>query len=83
MPRASARRIALGGVRASFGFDVTNQELSKVLTERQVPHEFHLRSGGHGRAYHTKYVSDSMTFHARQFQGEARDGEGSEPSKED
>lgn len=71
------RRLAIYfdcGEKDRFGFNVTNELLAKVLEDREVPHEWHLRSGNHGAAYFSTYVKDSLEFHGKAFA--AADGKG-------
>jgi enterochelin esterase-like enzyme len=55
------------GDKDRFGFDKSNAELHKILDERKVEHEWHLRSGNHGRDYYEEYCPLSFQFHGAIF----------------
>jgi S-formylglutathione hydrolase FrmB len=55
------------GDKDRFGFDKSNEALHKILEERKVEHEWHLRSGNHGRDYYEEYCPLSFEFHAAIF----------------
>jgi len=55
------------GDKDRFGFDKSNAELHKILDERKVEHEWHLRSGNHGRDYYEEYCPLSFQFHGALF----------------
>jgi S-formylglutathione hydrolase FrmB len=60
------------GDQDRFGFNKTNQELHDTLEKRGVKHEWHLRSGGHGRDYFSEYAHESMRFHGDVFAAAAK-----------
>lgn len=45
-----------------YGFQEGNELLDRELTEKHVPHEFHLREGDHGWSYLTQYMKYSLLF---------------------
>ena len=55
------------GDKDRFGFDKSNAELHKILEGRKVEHEWHLRSGNHGRGYYEEYCPLSFQFHGAVF----------------
>ena len=55
------------GKQDRFGFADSNSQLSEILKRREVPHQFALRDGGHGREYYTRYASLSLGFHSELF----------------
>lgn len=59
------------GNRDDYGFHTTNADLSGILDDRAVKHEFHLLNGGHGRRYFEQYAERSIEFHGRMFPGAA------------
>jgi len=59
------------GDKDRYGFDQTNAELHDLLEKRKVPHEWHLRDGGHGRDYFADHVGESMQFHGHVFDSAA------------
>lgn len=69
-----------------YGFDSSNVDLSSILDDRGIPHEFHLRDGGHGREYFEEYVSESLAFHGRAFRAgnvKASGGAAKDDTKDD
>jgi putative tributyrin esterase len=56
------------GDKDRYGFEVGAQMLDRILTEKNFPHEFTLRSGDHGWTYLTQYLKYSLLFHWREFQ---------------
>jgi S-formylglutathione hydrolase FrmB len=57
------------GDNDDFGFDIGARALHEALDKRSIPHEYHLRTGDHGRDYYVKYVDFSLEFHAEVFAG--------------
>lgn len=57
------------GENDRFGFAPAHQRLHRILEERDVPHEFHLREGDHGRRYYLASCPYSFRFHDRIFAG--------------
>ncbi|HEV2493305.1 MAG TPA: alpha/beta hydrolase-fold protein [Terriglobia bacterium] len=45
-----------------YGFQEGNELLDRELTEKHVPHEFHLREGDHGWSYLSQYMKYSLLF---------------------
>jgi S-formylglutathione hydrolase FrmB len=74
-PIAMARTANLGGVKIyfdcgdedDFGFDSGARALDKVLTERRIPHEFHIYPGRHDATYFAERLPASLAFHWRLF----------------
>ena len=62
------------GDKDRFGFDKSNAELHKILDERKVEHEWHLRSGNHGRDYYEEYCPLSFQFHGAIFDAAPKGG---------
>lgn len=60
------------GDQDRFGFGPTNEELHKILDERKVPHEWHMRSGGHGRDFFEENVHFAFLFHGAVFDAAPR-----------
>ncbi len=60
------------GDKDRYGFEVGAQMLDRILTEKNFPHEFALRSGDHGWTYLNQYLKYSLLFHWRGFQGARR-----------
>jgi S-formylglutathione hydrolase FrmB len=56
------------GDKDRYGFEVGNQMLDRILSEKNFPHEFALRAGGHGWAYLNQYLRYSLLFHWRCFE---------------
>ncbi len=56
------------GDKDRYGFEVGAQMLDRILTEKNFPHEFALRSGDHGWTYLNQYLKYSLLFHWREFQ---------------
>lgn len=70
LPVEALRKLAIYfdcGDRDRYGFDKTNAKLHEILESREVPHEWHLRSGGHGRDYFSENVAESLLFHGGVF----------------
>jgi S-formylglutathione hydrolase FrmB len=55
------------GDRDDFGFEAGAIALDKVLTSRQIPHEFHIYPGRHDAAYFSEHLPASLAFHSRLF----------------
>jgi S-formylglutathione hydrolase FrmB len=55
------------GDRDDFGFEAGATALDKVLTSRQIPHEFHIYPGRHDAAYFAEHLPASLAFHSRLF----------------
>ena len=53
------------GKEDNLGFNGTNEELHRILTERDIDHEFSLNSGGHGTEYVLDNIASSFLFHGR------------------
>jgi S-formylglutathione hydrolase FrmB len=51
-----------------YGFEEGAQLLDRILSAKGFPHEFALRSGGHGWSYLSQYLKYSLLFHSREFQ---------------
>ncbi len=71
------------GNRDRYGFDSSNVDLDGILDDRDVPHEFHLRDGGHGREYFEAYVSKSLEFHGRVFRAAAGERDAAGPDEDE
>jgi S-formylglutathione hydrolase FrmB len=57
------------GDRDDFGFDRGATALDKLLTQRKVPHQFHLYPGGHDFPYFLSHIGASVEFTSRFFAG--------------
>jgi S-formylglutathione hydrolase FrmB len=55
------------GDQDRYGFEEGAKLLDQVLAARQFPHEFALRSGGHGWNYLAQYMKYSLLFHWQHF----------------
>jgi S-formylglutathione hydrolase FrmB len=74
-PIAMARTASLGGVKIyfdcgdedDFGFDSGARALDRVLSERHIPHQFHIYPGRHDAAYFAEHLPASLAFHWRLF----------------
>ncbi len=74
-PIALARRANLAGLqiyfdcgdRDDFGFESGALALDKVLSARDIPHEFHIYPGRHDAAYFAEHLPASLAFHSRLF----------------
>jgi len=55
------------GDQDDFGFEAGAIALDKVLTSRQIPHEFHIYPGRHDASYFADHLPASLTFHSRLF----------------
>lgn len=47
----------------------SNDKLHMVLTEKQIPHEYRVRDGGHEFAYWREAVPNGLRFISDAFQG--------------
>ncbi len=78
LPAETLKRFAIYfdcGNMDRFGFNKTGEQLHEILKRREIPHEWHLRDGGHGRDYFSEYVGESLCFHGRLFAAVAADAE--------
>jgi S-formylglutathione hydrolase FrmB len=74
-PLTLARTANLAGLRIYFdcgdqddyGFDSGATALDKILTSRNIPHEFHLYPGRHDPGYFATHLPSSLQFHSRLF----------------
>jgi S-formylglutathione hydrolase FrmB len=74
-PIAMARTANLVGVKIyfdcgdedDFGFDSGARALDTVLTERRIPHQFHIHPGRHDAVYFAEHLPASLVFHWRLF----------------
>ena len=55
------------GDQDDFGFEAGAIALDKILTSRQIPHEFHIYPGRHDPAYFAEHLPASLAFHSRLF----------------
>jgi S-formylglutathione hydrolase FrmB len=55
------------GDQDDFGFQAGAIALDKVLTSRQIPHEFHIYPGRHDPMYFAEHLPASLQFHSRHF----------------
>jgi S-formylglutathione hydrolase FrmB len=55
------------GDQDDFGFEAGAIALDKVLTSRQIPHEFHIYPGRHDASYFAEHLPASLEFHSRHF----------------
>jgi S-formylglutathione hydrolase FrmB len=70
-PIAMARTANLAGMKIyfdcgdedDFGFDSGARALDKALTERRIPHQFHIYPGRHDAAYFAEHLPASLVFH--------------------
>jgi S-formylglutathione hydrolase FrmB len=70
-PIAMAHTANLAGVKIyfdcgdedDFGFDSGARALDRVLTERRIPHQFHIYPGRHDPVYFAEHLSASLAFH--------------------
>ena len=53
------------GLQDDYGFDAGTRELDKILTQKQVRHEFHLYPGGHNWQYVADHLDASLAFVSR------------------
>jgi len=70
LPEASLKELAIYfdcGDTDRYGFNKTNEQLHEALKKRGIAHDWHLRSGGHGRDYFSEYVPESLHFHGKLF----------------
>jgi S-formylglutathione hydrolase FrmB len=74
-PEAIARTANLAGLKIYFdcgseddyGFDAGAEALDKLLTSRNIPHEFHLYPGGHNWSYFAEHLPASLEFEFHVF----------------
>jgi len=55
------------GYEDDYGFETGAMALDKLLTERQVPHEFELFPGGHDWTYFAAHLPAVLKFQSRAF----------------
>ena len=55
------------GAQDDYGFEFGATALDKVLTARNIPHEFHIYPGRHDPAYFAAHIPASLQFHSRLF----------------
>ncbi len=55
------------GSEDDYGFERGAEALDKILTERHIPHEFHLYPGGHNWIYFAGHLPVSLEFHSKAF----------------
>ena len=55
------------GDRDDYGFEAGAAALDKILTQRHIPHEFHLYPGGHDPEYFGAHLSASLEFASHAF----------------
>ena len=55
------------GDQDRYGFQEGNEQLDQILKSENFPHEFALRSGGHGWDYEDQYMKYALLFHWRLF----------------
>ncbi|HXJ94311.1 MAG TPA: alpha/beta hydrolase family protein [Terriglobia bacterium] len=56
------------GDQDRYGFDVGNKLLDQILTAKHFPHEYSLRSGGHGWDYEAQYMQYPLLFQWNVFE---------------
>lgn len=56
------------GSEDDYGFDAGAQSLDKLLTSRNIPHEFHLYPGGHDWSYFAEHLPALLQFEFRAFE---------------
>jgi S-formylglutathione hydrolase FrmB len=74
-PLALARTANLAGLKIYFdcgdqddyGFETGAAALDKILSSRQVPHEFHIYPGRHDAVYFGEHLPASLTFASQSF----------------
>ncbi len=69
------------GERDRYGLYETCPAFSKLLTEKEIEHTFHLRSGGHGARFFAESVPSSLEFHGRHFAAAMKAAEGKEKDR--
>jgi S-formylglutathione hydrolase FrmB len=55
------------GDQDDFGFEAGATALDRVLTSRNIRHEFHLYPGRHDWQYFASHLPESLAFHSRLF----------------
>jgi S-formylglutathione hydrolase FrmB len=55
------------GAQDDYGFESGATTLDKVLTARNIPHEFHIYPGRHDPAYFAAHIPASLQFHSHLF----------------
>lgn len=55
------------GEQDDYGFNRGAVAFDKLLTQRRIPHEFHLYPGGHDWTYVAAHFQASLEFHSRAF----------------
>ena len=55
------------GTEDNYGFDAGARALDKILSQRHIPHEFHLYPGRHDWIYFAQRLPASLEFHSRAF----------------
>jgi putative tributyrin esterase len=55
------------GTEDDYGFDRGARGLDKILSEREIPHQFHLYPGGHNWMYFAQHLPASLEFHSHAF----------------
>lgn len=55
------------GDRDDYGFENGAESLNKLLTSRNIPHEFHIYPGGHDWVYFSQHLPASLEFHSKVF----------------
>ncbi|MCU1284758.1 MAG: putative esterase [Acidobacteriales bacterium] len=74
-PFVPARTAQLNGIKIYFdcgdhddyGFEGGAASLHRLLTDRRVPHEFHIYPGGHDWSYFSEHLPASLEFHSKVF----------------
>jgi S-formylglutathione hydrolase FrmB len=56
------------GDQDRYGFDAGNKLLDQILTSKHFPHEYALRSGGHGWDYEALYMQYPLLFQWNTFE---------------
>jgi S-formylglutathione hydrolase FrmB len=56
------------GDQDRYGFDAGNKLLDQILTSKHFPHEYSLRSGGHGWDYEALYMQYPLLFEWNTFE---------------
>jgi S-formylglutathione hydrolase FrmB len=72
-PFVSARSANLQGLKIYFdcgdadqyGFNAGAQSLDNILTNRKIPHEFHIYPGGHDWQYFSEHLPASLEFESK------------------
>lgn len=55
------------GDRDDYGFEAGAAALDKILTQRRIPHEFHIYPGGHDPEYFAAHLPASLEFASHAF----------------